>query len=386
MRNASRASSRRTEQKKRSSPPKPRRTRPTGSSPIFNFSASAELLQTYFEMTPSAVFIGRTKGTIDYANPAACAMFGYSFEELISMSGFSLIDATDPIFMSYIDERARTGRARGEFELIRRDGTRFMGDTSSAILKDHDGHVQSIVIIRDISESRKAEKEKNQLLEQLRELTRQQLDAREEERTSVAREIHDELGQALTALYIDLSLISKRLLPEQADLSAKILDMQTLVQATTKKVQRISADLRPDMLDELGLVPAIEWQLQQFAERTGLSYQLHVDHDDISIERQASTAMFRILQEALTNVIRHAQASHVTVRLMEELEHIVLMIMDNGKGIEDPQISNSHGLGLVGMRERAAALGGRIEIARSPGEGMTVVAKIPRTSASQGGL
>jgi signal transduction histidine kinase len=214
----------------------------------------------------------------------------------------------------------------------------------------------------------------------LRELTRQQHRAREEERTAVAREIHDEFGQVLTGLRIDLSLLARRLLPEQEDLAVKIESMQKLIRDTTKNVQRLATELRPGMLDELGLVAAVEWQLQQVSERTGLTYEFDVDNDEMEIERDTATALFRILQEALTNVVRHSDATQVSVKLEEQSDQLLLVIKDNGRGIDKSQISDSFALGLLGMRERAGALGGDLSIEGAMGMGTTIVVHIPRAA------
>lgn len=205
--------------------------------------------------------------------------------------------------------------------------------------------------------------------------------AREEERIRLARAVHDELGQALTGLKMDLSWLKRRL-PDacHADRLAAILQktdaMLALTDTAIAAVRRIATELRPVVLDELGLAPAVEWQAQQFQERTDI--RCRVSLGAVDLRGEPATALFRILQEALTNVFRHAQATEVQVALREEAGVVVLEVIDNGKGISDPVPGNGRSLGVVGMRERAAIQGGWLQVGRFPGGGTRVVARLPR--------
>lgn len=344
----------------------------------FELSASSDLLQLFFELSADSIFIGHQAGSIDYANPAASKLFGYTPKEFRRRGGYVLADLNDPNYLSFIAERDRQGRARGEMTLIRRDGSKFAGEASGAFVTNAAGLMRSLLIIKDITERKKAEEEKNHLVDQLRQLTRRQHRAREEERAAVAREIHDEFGQALTALKIDLSLVSRRLLPEQSDSLSKIESMLKLIDSTKINVQRLATELRPGVLDLLGLVAAIEWQLQQVAERSGLTYEFDSDNDELEIERDTATALFRVVQEALTNIVRYAEATRVTVKLSEQRDRLYLAISDNGKGIRESEIGDSHALGILGMRERVGALGGEITIKGVAGVGTTVAVQVPR--------
>jgi signal transduction histidine kinase len=196
---------------------------------------------------------------------------------------------------------------------------------------------------------------------------------REQERTNIAREIHDELAQALTALKMDVSWLDHRLPSDQKSLLEKTQSMIDLVNTTIQTVKRISAELRPGILDDLGLVAAIEWQADEFHNRTGINCDVTVDPQDIMMDQDRSTAIFRIFQETLTNVARHAQASKVTVSLKEKAGTLILRVRDNGRGITEEQISSPQSFGLIGMKERVHPWGGKVSFKGIPGKGTMVV-------------
>jgi signal transduction histidine kinase len=206
-------------------------------------------------------------------------------------------------------------------------------------------------------------------------------DAREKERTFIAREIHDEFGQALTALKMDLAWLAKRLPPEQDNLLAKVGSMSELVDTSIQMVRRIATDLRPGVLDHLGLVASIEWQAQEFARRADFECQLDLTDREPSLDADLLTAVFRIFQETLTNVARHAEATLVRVELHVDADELVLIVQDNGKGMTESQITRSKSLGLIGMQERARSWGGRVIFEASPGQGTTVTVRVPMVGA-----
>ena len=208
-------------------------------------------------------------------------------------------------------------------------------------------------------------------------------DAREKERTYIAREIHDEFGQALTALKMDLAWLAKRLPANQDGLLAKVGSMSELVDSSIHMVRRIATDLRPGVLDHLGLVASIEWQAQEFAKRAGFECQLHLTDRDLMLDEDLLTAVFRIFQETLTNVVRHAEATKVRVELREDADELVLIVQDNGKGMTESQITRSKSLGLIGMQERARSWGGRVMFLATPGQGTTVTVRVPMVNATE---
>jgi len=201
--------------------------------------------------------------------------------------------------------------------------------------------------------------------------------AREQEKTFIACEILEDLGQALTGLKMDLSWMAKKILKDQKPLLDKLHSTSELTDTALRAVQRISTELRPGLLDDLGLVAAIEWQAEEFQSRTGMRCKLTVDPEDIEVDEKRSTTLFRIFQETLTNIARHAQATRVTVSLKEKDGTVELRVKDNGKGITTEEISNPQSFGLMGIRERAKPWGGEVKISGRPGKGTMVTVRIP---------
>jgi signal transduction histidine kinase len=205
----------------------------------------------------------------------------------------------------------------------------------------------------------------------------------EEERARIARELHDELGVGLTCLKIDLSRLATIVGDDigadaRAKLDDKVRSMVEQVDGTIASVQRLATQLRPALLDDLGLVAAIEWQCQDFQKRTGIPCTCVTSADDIAMEPERATAIFRICQEALTNTARHAQATAVTIKLESRNDFLDLVVADNGVGISDTKVSDRKSLGLLGMKERVALFGGDLTIQGIYGRGTTVTACLPQ--------
>jgi signal transduction histidine kinase len=234
-------------------------------------------------------------------------------------------------------------------------------------------------MVSDITDRKQAEEQLQASHEQLRSLSAHLESVREEERKNVAREIHDELGQILTALKIDLSSLNEGSTEEQQLLLEKTKSMSELIDMAIETVKRISAELRPPVLDDLGIAVALEWQAEEFNKRTQIKCEFTSKPQDIVLEPDHSTAIFRIFQEALTNVARHSNASRVKAVLTKETDKIVLTIKDNGKGIEKKQIADPKAFGIIGMRERARFLGGELRVNSAPGKGTSITVSIPLT-------
>ena len=231
------------------------------------------------------------------------------------------------------------------------------------------------LLIQEISESKKKEELLRASGEQMRDFAARIDAAREDERTRVAREIHDELGQALTVLKLELSWI-RRKMPTKAVTRKKVNDMIVHVDETIRKVRRISEELRPSILDELGLGPALEWQLSEFRKRTKIRTEIVSNADELRLSAETAAAVFRVVQEALTNVIRHAKATRVQMTLRLQNEMLMVSIQDNGKGM--PRKPNGlKSLGIVGMQERISRIGGQFDIFSEPGEGTRLDILIP---------
>jgi len=201
---------------------------------------------------------------------------------------------------------------------------------------------------------------------------------REEERTYIAREVHDELGQALTGLKIDLAWLKSRMADRV--LVDRVQSVIVRIDGAIDTVRRIATDLRPSVLDDLGLVAAVEWQAQEFERSTGITVQLEVQAEHVELEDICATTAFRILQETLTNVARHANATRVTIALRVSSEALTLEVRDNGRGISKAEMASPQSLGLLGSRERAIACGGKLVIDGVRGKGTTVSLRIPLRS------
>jgi signal transduction histidine kinase len=229
----------------------------------------------------------------------------------------------------------------------------------------------------DRRERQRAEEKLRKSLDQLRALTTYLQYVREEERTRIAREVHDELGQALTGLKLDMSWLSAQVARNAKPVQAKVKTMVDHIDETIQTVRRIATELRPGILDSLGLVAALEWQANEFQSRTGIPCHVVATVDDSQLQQQFATVFFRIYQETLTNIIRHAKATQVEVRLAEEGGALVLTVKDNGRGISEEEIANTRSIGLVGMRERAMLIGGEITLQGAPGKGTTMILRVP---------
>jgi PAS domain S-box-containing protein len=254
-----------------------------------------------------------------------------------------------------------------------------------------DGEIGGLILFTQVITERKlAETELRASEDRLRALSAKMQSAREEEGTRIAREIHDELGGSLTGLKWDLESIETKLLAANgnstiADIRRQIGAISGRIESTINTVRRISSELRPGVLDDLGLVAAIEWQAQQFQKRTGLKVHWESELDTVEVSRDAATAVFRIFQEVLTNVLRHSQASNIHVRLLQHSHHLELKVVDDGRGITEAEKQNTESLGLLGMKERALLVGGEVSVTGSSEKGTTVVVTVPldRESESQ---
>lgn len=230
---------------------------------------------------------------------------------------------------------------------------------------------------RERSNRKRAEQQLRESNEQLRLLSMHLQSVREEERTRIAREVHDELGQALTGLKLQLTWLTSRLPKNATVLRQKARSISANIDETVQAIRRIATELRPGVLDTAGLLAAIEWQAQQFQSQTGIVCRVHAVVPDSSLNAELNTTFFRIFQETLTNVIRHAKASAVEVNFFEVNDHLVLEVSDNGIGISPAHIYNRKSLGLLGIRERAALLGGEVHWEGKPGQGTKVTVRIP---------
>jgi len=248
-----------------------------------------------------------------------------------------------------------------------------------AALEDRSGELSRTVGIlnQHIVERSNVERQLRESRTQLRRLSTRLLQIQEEERRRIAREIHDELGQTLTALQLDLAWLGQHLDGGPASVPEKVERMSSVVDATLESVQAIARNLRPALIDDLGLVAALEWQIREFEKRAGIPCRLTVEHDEITLDTDRSITVFRLVQEALTNVVRHAGATRVAIALRDDGGRLLVKVRDNGRGIRRHEMARHDALGLVGMRERVHLFGGRLRIEGRAGRGTLIRAEIP---------
>lgn len=238
------------------------------------------------------------------------------------------------------------------------------------------------VLTRESAARKAIEENLRRAEERVRAFARHIESVREDERTRLAREVHDELGQTLTGLKMDLSWLEKRLPKELDTVADRMKSMLRHVDATIQSVRRISSALRPQVLDDVGLIATLKWQAGEFQLRTGIRCNIDLPAEEPVLERARSTAAFRILQEALANVARHAGATRVDISLRVDTDHFILKITDNGRGATEAELSNPKSLGLLGIRERAFLLGGSVDIEAKGGRGTTVTLSIPQSQSA----
>jgi len=259
---------------------------------------------------------------------------------------------------------------------LRADGTEFPIDASISQVAVDDGKYYT-VILRDVTERKRAEDALERSHRELRELSSAMHEVREAERLRVARELHDELAQWLTAIKMDVSWLAARLPPEPPSLLARTEKMKGVVDTTVAAVRRIAADLRPVMLDDLGLLPALEQLLDDLSQRTGIIVSLNVTETDLDFAEPLPSSLYRVAQEALTNISRHAAATEVQMEVTVSAGLLVLGVRDNGRGYDAQAASRSKSYGVLGIRERAHALGGGATIERLESGGTLVEIRVP---------
>jgi PAS domain S-box-containing protein len=309
-------------------------------------------------------------------NEAALKQYGYAREDFLNLDIFTLRPETD------IDKlKASTNREfRGIFYAgiwrhKKQDGTIIYVDVVT-----HDIYYEEkptrLVLATEVTEQYLAEEKLKESYEATRKLTEHLQNVREEERLHIAREIHDELGQLLTVLKMDVSWLNRKIQPTSEPVKEKMIELLSLIDITVKKVRHISSELRPSLLDDLGLVAAIEWHIEEFGKRSGIDLEAHLPSVELVLPEPVKIGLFRILQESLTNVARHSGAQLVTVTLMQKENTLILMIKDNGKGF-DADNTKKKTLGLLGMKERTLMIGGEYKIKGIPGQGTTVEVIVP---------
>ena len=335
-----------------------------------------------FNSANDAVFVTQLSDEKSYGdfievNEVACKRLGYSKEELLQLSPSAIVSQKNmDVFNLNLEKLLKEGHVIYDLVHRAKDKKLIPVEINSHLFSYNDKPTV-LSIARDITERKQAEEKLRRTSKLLRELATHLQSVREEERTIIAQEIHDELGQVLTVLKIQISLLANKLSNEQEPLKQKINSLAEMIDASVESVQKISAKLRPGILDELGLVAAIEWQAEEFEKLTDVKCSLVLPKEELILDKNKSTAIFRIFQEALTNIARHSQATKTQISLMNYQSNVFLEIQDNGKGITTDQIKDFKSLGIHGMKERAMVFGGQVYIEGISGKGTKVKVEIP---------
>jgi PAS domain S-box-containing protein len=320
-----------------------------------------------------------------FINPETLRLLqGYSEKELMERP---YLDFIHPADRSKVIENHRRRIAnesistRYTFRVVTRDSIVKWVEISVALI-EWEGKPATLNFLTDITERKQAEQFLKESQEQLRVFAGHLHSVREEERVGIARELHDNLGQNLSAIKMDICMLIKKLddLKGIKSIAAIIEQARTtipMIEMTIDQVRKISGELRPHLLEELGLIAAIERHVEDFGRRSGISCQLISQVRKINVQRKYAVGIFRILQEALTNVMRHANASSVFVRILKSKGAIVMEIEDNGIGIKATRINNIKSIGILGMRERAMLIGGELMITTRKGKGTKITLIIP---------
>ncbi len=339
---------------------------------------SEELYRTLFENTGTATSLAEEDSTITLVNTEFERLSGYNKSEIEGKKKW----------IEFIPQ-ADLERALAYSKMVGEPGGMPSGFEARFI--DREKHVKNVIVtinhipgstrriasLKDISRRKKAEKALKKSRQRIRNLLEHVEMVREEERKRIAQEMHDELGQLLTALKMDVVWLSKHIPQEHHDVQGKTLQMRQTIDMTIQSIKRISAELRPHLLDNLGLSAAIEWQVKQINDVTGIDCRFSSQPSDIVTDSPTSIALFRIFQEAITNAVRHADATQITVELSLLPGRVRLTVEDNGAGIKHREIVDAKSFGLISIKERAYNLGGSVEISGKTGKGTTITTEIP---------
>ncbi len=362
--------------------------------------ANEKLLKGITASLGEGVIVLDDRGRLVFMNPEAERLLGWTVEELLERDVHGVIRSLnqdgmllqEPDHYWTPDLLLKSGMRRTEEDVFWcKNGSLMPVSVVASAMVEEGKAVAAVIVFQDITERKQADWERIESGRRLRELTAYFEKAREEERTRIARELHDELGQMLMGIKLDAKWLESSLPADIPAVSDKMASMFKLIDETVDAMRRVAADLRPVMLDDLGLIAAVEWLTEEFGRRTGIAVSCKFDvcdpdccnDEDYMLDKALSTAAFRIVQECLTNVGRHAKASKVEVMLKCSNERLMLQVLDDGKGMSDVHAIKRNSFGILGMQERARGVGGSVEFYSTPGAGMRVEVSLPVTSGEQ---
>jgi PAS domain S-box-containing protein len=336
-------------------------------------------------VTDHAIFMLDAQGRIATWNRCAELMTGFGSEDVVGRPSSCLYppeDVNAGKHAAVLHVAALHGKVHDDGWRLRKDGSRFWAEVVIAAIADSAGALVGYAeVARDGTERMHLEHDLADAHDRMRALAARLAEVAEQEKLRLSREIHDVLGQELTGLKLDLSWLTRRMAlvpdPPREPLLRRLETMASQVDACVQTVRRLATGLRPGVLDDLGLAEAIEWQAHEFQARAGIRVDLSLPESELELDRDRATAIFRIFQELITNVARHASATGVSVQLTPESGGVVLEVSDNGRGITPAELAMPTALGLLGMRERAAQFGGSLELQGIEGKGTRAVIRIP---------
>jgi two-component system, NarL family, sensor histidine kinase UhpB len=338
-----------------------------------NLIVESELkFKSVFENSMDAVLLTVPDGRILAVNPSGCKMFGYSEQEICKKGRSLIISNSDPKTHNALNQRASRGFFSGELTGIRKNGEEFPVEIKSHLFVDSNGEPRTSTIIRDITKQKQVEEELRKSEENLRDLSRHLEDARENERRKISRDLHDDLGQKLTAILLQLANLKSDIQAQSPEIESKLTDISTNISYLISSLSSLSEKIYPGIIEILGIKETIEWQVKEFVRITGIKCSCLIKTRLLSLDRRVALLIYRIIQESMTNIISHSAASEVIIDLKEINNRIKLRISDNGRGISKDEVNDPRSYGLVGMRERVTAIGGTFRIEGMKGTGTLI--------------
>lgn len=343
-------------------------------------------LRTLLQSIPDLIWLKDINGVFLACNSMFERLFGARQKDIIGKTDYDFMDTELADFFRENDKRAiAAGKptSNEEWVIFADDGQRVLLETIKAPMYDSSSNLLGVLGIgRDITSRKEAQNKILKSEEKLRALNARLEKVKEEERINLSRELHDNLGQNLTGLKMQISYFAKKVKTDRfsnpADLLLRTSDMLSLIDAMINTVRKISAELRPNVLDYLGLIPAIEWQIGELKKRSEIDCEMKSKVEKIDLGIQINSSVFRIVQEAFTNIIRHAEATKVILSIYEEDDRFKLEILDNGIGIKETDISNIRSLGVIGMKERTIQFNGTLQLQNAPQGGTLLTLIIPK--------
>lgn len=344
-------------------------------------------LQLHLERIPLAYIIIDKNFKVKFFNPEAEKIFGYKNKEVKGKDPYEfLIPESSKALVEEKRKRWMLGdmNANGINENITKDGKIILCEWYNTPILDENGNLIEVISMGiDVTEREKSKEELIKSEQKLRALASHLQSVREEERAAIARELHDELGQILTSVKMNLMMMSKQVIQEDESFDKKIFEneiqsMNEMIEHSVRRLKKLISELRPEVLDNLGLIPAIEWLVEQFITRSGIKVNFSTRIENIDLPKDKQLNIYRIVQESLTNVLRHSEANEITLDIFESDNNICIEVKDNGKGFTPDKLDPLHSIGITGMKERALTFGAKLKIESLPGSGTTVLLNVPK--------